>query len=197
MMILTKQNKRTFSPRKELFPFGGAGGCARKGGRVVVVGERGGGVTFKTSRAWTRRSNHWYNVLLSPCHCWLVFTNELTEIEEPSNLATQGGLCAGAWLSPRFLMEWRVLSSHVAAQFTSPQSCWCHWHRGGGPEPPKSPGGGWWPSGRRGSARWKCCPRDSGSNPTARARLLKRPVHSAWVMISLALDLMSDLITRV
>lgn len=88
-------------------------------------------------------SNHWYNVLLSPCHCWLVFTNELTEIEEPSNsqLATQGGLCAGACMSLCLLIERRVLSSHVATQFTSLQSCWCHWHQDWGPKPPGARGG--------------------------------------------------------
>lgn len=119
-MILTKQ-KGVFPPRK------------KKKLCVSFVGAY-------PSQAQTQRSNHWYNVLLSPCHCWLVFTNELTEIEEPSNLATQGGLCAGACLSLCFLMEWRVLSSHVAAQFTSPQSCRCHWHQERGPGPQRAQG---------------------------------------------------------
>lgn len=124
------------------------------------------------------------------------FTNELTEIEEPSNseLATQSGLCAGACLSLRFLMEWRVLSFHVAAQFTSLQSCWCTRTWGRSPQEPR----GWM------VCQWQAkvslvevLPSDSESNPTARAWQLERPIRSACVMISLALDLMSDLITRV
>lgn len=52
----------------------------------------------------------------------MFFINELTEIEEPSNswLTAQAGLCAGACLSLGFPAEWQVLSSHVAAQFTTP-----------------------------------------------------------------------------
>lgn len=40
----------------------------------------------------------------------------------------------------------------------------------------------------------KCCPQDSESNPTAKTRQLEQPIRSGWVMISLAVDLMSDLI---
>lgn len=43
----------------------------------------------------------------------------------------------------------------------------------------------------------KVLPQDSESNPTARAWQLERPIRADCIMISPALDLMSDLITRV
>ncbi|KAK5902297.1 hypothetical protein CesoFtcFv8_007565 [Champsocephalus esox] len=69
-------------------------------------------------------------------------------------------------------MEWRVLSSHVAVQFTSPEPCRCHWHQDWGPEPPRAQGVAGAPIASRGQT--------SKSAALRTASLIPQQEHGSW-----------------